>query len=231
MLVASYTFSYEASVAIKKKERERKRNIFPRKERERVKGPEAHRRYHRLCTPAGRCACTEPLASNDERSADVRARPRSAISAASRLPSLPGHASRSACPNRATLVPNRQCERRAFSSLNTRRALVASGCRRPSRSLGRPCSDTFPRSGNREREKEKGKPLVRDERRSITDPSLFSSRVRAGRGQRSRHVYLHTHTRVVRTSMRHPLASAVRPRNFAVARRVQRIVSFISISY
>ena len=139
----------------KKRERERKRNIFSRKERERVKGPEAHRRYHRLCTPAGRCACTEPLASNDERSADVRARPRSAISAASRLPSLPGHASRSACPNRATLVPNRQCERRAFSSLNTRRALVASGCRRPSRSLGRPCSDTFPRSGNRERERKR----------------------------------------------------------------------------
>lgn len=150
MLVASYTFSYEASVAIKKKER--KKEEYPPKEKKRVKGPEAHCRYHRLCTPAGRCACTEPLASNDERSADVRARPRSAIFAASRLPPLPGHASRSGCPNRATLVPNRQCERRV-ASLNTRRALVASGCRRPSRSLGRPCSDTFPCSGNRERKR------------------------------------------------------------------------------
>lgn len=182
MLVASYTFSYEASVAVKKKrERERKRNIFPRKERERVKGPEAHRRYHRLCTPAGRCACTEPLASNDERSADVRARPRSAISAASRLPSLPGHASRSACPNRATLVPNRQCERRAFSSLNTRRALVASGCRRSS--LGRPCSDTFPRSGNREREREREREIARTRREKINNGSLplFVARTRRPR--------------------------------------------------
>lgn len=59
-----------------------------------------------------------------------------------------------------------------------------------------------------EREREREESLVRDERRSITDPSLFPSRVRASRGDVAA-TYLHTHVMPV---LHHP------PRNIANVR-------------
>ena len=89
------------------------------------------------------------------------------------------------------------------------------------------------REREKEREREGGRkreePLVRAERRSITDPSLFSSHVRANRGDIAT-TYLHTHVmRVLRYPPRNHAKAAAK--DFAVARRRAKDGSHLLIPY